>query len=146
MANRVQISSDGLNIYEDAIEQSFGADVDYAQIVKFYEAEPIGPDSYSPPKVVRVEKSYISGKPDLNVTSTSFVERQNLDMRMNMRRLTRLTNAFSTKLQNRKAAVALHFAHSNFVRVHKTLKVTPAMEAGVTNRLWNMRELVEMGY
>jgi len=144
LANRVQISSDGLNIYVEAIEQSFGADVDYAQIVKFYEAEPIGPGRYSPPKVVKVEKSYITGKPDLGITSTSYVERQNLTMRMNMRRFTRLTNAFSKKVENLKAAVALHFAHYNFVRVHKTLKCTPAMEAGVVNELWTVGNLVEM--
>jgi IS1 family transposase len=144
LANRVQISSDGLNIYVDAVERSFGADVDYAQIVKFYEAEPIGPGRYSPPKVVAVEKSYIAGNPDLNITSTSYVERQNLTMRMNMRRFTRLTNAFSKKLDNLKAAVALHFAHYNFARVHKTLRVTPAMEAGITNELWSVQHLVEM--
>jgi IS1 family transposase len=143
LANRVQLSSDGLNLYVEAVEKSFGADVDYAQIVKFYEAEPIGPGRYSPPKVVAVEKSYVTGNPDLNITSTSYVERQNLTMRMNMRRFTRLTNAFSKKVENLKAAVALHFAHYNFVRVHKTLRITPAMQAGVTERLWNLRELVE---
>lgn len=142
LANRVQISSDGLKLYVDAIEQSFGADVDYAQIVKFYEAEPIGPGRYSPPKVVAVEKSYIAGNPDLNITSTSYVERQNLTMRMNMRRFTRLTNAFSKKVENLKAAVCLHFAHYNFVRIHKTLKCTPAMEAGVVNALWTMNDLI----
>lgn len=142
LANRVQISSDGLNIYVDAIEGSFGADVDYAQIVKFYEAEPIGPGRYSPPKVVKVEKSYITGNPDLKVASTSYVERQNLTMRMNVRRFTRLTNAFSKKVENLKAAVALHFAHYNFVRVHKTLRVTPAMEAGIMDHVWALEEIV----
>jgi len=144
LANRVQISSDGLKIYVDAIEETFGADVDYAQIVKFYEAEPIGPGRYSPPKVVKVEKSYIAGNPDLKVASTSYVERQNLTIRMSMRRFTRLTNAFSKKVDNLKAAVALHFAHYNFVRIHKTLRITPAMEAGLTDRLCNMRDLVEI--
>lgn len=143
LSNRVQISSDGLRIYVDAIEESFGADVDYAQIVKFYEAEPIGPGRYSPPKVVAVEKSYVTGNPDLGITSTSYVERQNLTMRMNMRRFTRLTNAFSKKAENLKAAVALHFAHYNFVRIHKTLKCTPAMEARITESMWSVRELVE---
>jgi IS1 family transposase len=144
LANRVQISSDGLIFYVNAVEGAFGADVDYAQVVKFYEAEPIGPGRYSPPKVVAIEKSYVTGRPDLNLAATSFVERQNLTMRMNMRRFTRLTNAFSKKVENLKAAVALHFAHYNFVRVHKTLRVTPAMESGVTNRLWNIREIVEI--
>jgi IS1 family transposase len=144
LANRVQISSDGLNIYVDAVERSFGADVDYAQIVKFYEAEPIGPGRYSPLKVVKVEKSYMTGRPDLNIASTSYVERQNLTMRMSMRRFTRLTNAYSKKLANLKATVALHFAHYNFVRVHHTLKYTPAMEAGVVSALWTMGDLVEV--
>lgn len=144
LANRVQISSDGLGLYVTAIEESFGIDVDYAQIVKSYEAEPIGPGRYSPPKVVAVEKSYVTGRPDLDITSTSFVERQNLTMRMGMRRFTRLTNGFSKKVENLRTAVAVHFAHYNFVRVHKTLKVTPAMEAGVTNRLWSLQEIVEL--
>jgi IS1 family transposase len=144
LANRVQISSDGLNVYADAIEETFGADVDYAQIVKFYEAEAVGEGRYSPSKVVKVEKSYITGNPDLGITSTSYVERQNLTMRMNMRRFTRLTNAFSKKVENLKAAVSLHFAHYNFVRVHKTLRVTPAMEAGIVNELWTVGNLVEM--
>ena len=92
---------------------------------------------------MKVEKSYVAGNPDLKIASTSYVERQNLTMRMNMRRFTRLTNAFSKKVENLKAAVALHFAHYNFVRVHKTLRVTPAMEARITDRLWSIRDLVE---
>ena len=144
LANRVQLSSDGLHVYMDAVEEAFGADVDYAQIVKFYEAEPIGPGRYSPPKVVRVKKSHIIGNPDLGITSTSYIERQNLTMRMNMRRFTRLTNGFSKKVENLKAAVSLHFAHYNFVPVHKTLRCTPAMEAGIVNELWTVRDLIEM--
>jgi hypothetical protein len=93
--------------------------------------------------VVGVEKSYVTGRPDLNLASTSFVERQNLTMRMGMRRFTRLTNAFSKKVENLKAAVALHFAHYNFVRVHRTLRITPAMEAGVTPKGWSITELIE---
>jgi IS1 family transposase len=143
LARRIQLSSDGLGIYKETVENRFGCEIDFAQIVKSYEAEPIGPGRYSPPKVVKVEKSYVTGNPDLNITSTSYVERQNLTMRMSMRRFTRLTNAFSKKVENLKTAVALHFAHYNFVRVHKTLRVTPAMEAGVTDRLWGIRELVE---
>ncbi|MGO8914710.1 MAG: IS1 family transposase [Stellaceae bacterium] len=143
LANRVQLSSDALNTYVDAVERAFGADVDYGQAVKFYEAEPIGPGRYSPPRVVDQQKTVITGEPDQDHISTSLVERQNLTMRMSMRRFTRLTNAFSKKIENLQAAVSLHFAHYNFVRVHKTLRVTPAMAAGVDNRLWSLEELVE---
>ncbi|HXP77926.1 MAG TPA: IS1 family transposase [Stellaceae bacterium] len=143
LANRVQISSDALKSYVDAVERAFGADVDYGQAVKFYEAEPIGPGRYSPPRVVSQEKSVIVGDPDQRHISTSLVERQNLTMRMSMRRFTRLTNAFSKKVENLQAAVALHFAHYNLVRVHKSLRVTPAMAAGVENRLWSIEELVD---
>src|SRR5690606_20094041 len=125
-ANRVQISSDALRTYIDAVEEAFGADVDYGQAVKFYEAEPVGPGRYSPPKVTYQEKTVIAGNPDQRHISTSLVERQNLTMRMSMRRFTRLTNAFSKKVENLRAAVSLHFAHYNYVRVHKTLRITPA--------------------
>src|SRR2546430_14817162 len=125
------------------MERAFGANVDYGQIVKFYEAEPIGPGRYSPPRVANAERSVIMGEPDYAHISTSYVECQNLTMRMNMRRFTRLTNAFSKKVENLRAAVSLHFAHYNFVRVHRTLRVTPAMEARVSDRLWSIDELVE---
>jgi len=143
LANRVQLSSDALNTYVDAVERAFGANVDYGQAVKFYEAEPIGPGRYSPPKVVAAEKTVIVGNPDQDHISTSLVERNNLTMRMSMRRLTRLTNAFSKKVENLRAATALHFAYYNFARVHKTLRMSPAMAAGVENRLWSLEELVE---
>lgn len=139
----VQLSSDKLRAYVDAVDFAFGADVDYAQIVKTYEAEPMGPGRYSPPKVVSVEKRRVWGHPDPKHISTSHVERQNLTMRVQMRRLTRLTNAFSKKAENLKAAVALHFAHYNFVRVHRTLRCTPAMRAGVTERLWSLGDLLD---
>jgi len=142
LANRVQISSDALNAYVEATEQAFGADVDYGQIVKFYEAEPVGPGRYSPPHVVSAERSPIAGQPEIRHISTSFIERQNLTMRMQMRRFTRLTNAFSKKFENLKAAVALHFAHYNFVRIHSTLRMTPAMAAGVTKELWSIGDLI----
>ena len=142
LSNRIQISSDKLKAYVDAIEVAFGANVDYGQIVKSYEAEPIGPGRYSPPKVVSVLKEYIIGNPDFNKICTSFVERQNLTVRMQIRRFTRLTNAFSKKLENLKAAVALHFAHYNFVRIHGSLRMTPAMAAGVTNKLWTIQDLI----
>jgi IS1 family transposase len=143
LSNRVQISSDSLRSYVDAVERAFGADVDYGQIVKFYDSEPIGPGRYAPPRVTGAARTVIAGAPDPTHISTSMVERQNLTMRMSMRRFTRLTNAFSKKLENLQAAVALHFAHYNLVRVHKSLRVTPAMAANVTDRLWSLEELVE---
>ncbi len=143
LLNRVQLSSDALAAYVEATERAFGADVDYGQIVKIYEAEPIGPGRYSPPQVTSVQRRIITGCPEQDHISTSFVERQNLTMRMSMRRFTRLTNAFSKKVENLKAAVSLHFAHYNLVRLHKSLRVTPAMAAGVTNRLWSIEEIVE---
>ncbi|MBC2714339.1 MAG: IS1 family transposase [Desulfobacteraceae bacterium] len=144
LINRVQISSDALRAYVEATEQAFGTDVDYGQIVKSYEAEPVGPGRYSPPKVANTKKTTIKGDPDINHISTSYIERQNLTMRMSIRRFTRLTNAFSKKLENLKAAVSLHFSYYNFVRIHRTLRVTPAMEAGIESRIWNLSDLVEM--
>jgi IS1 family transposase len=143
LANRVQLSSDALAAYVDATEQAFGADVDYGQAVKFYEADPIGPGRYSPSHVVRQEKAAITGQPDAAHISTSLIERQNLTMRMSIRRFTRLTNAFSKKVENHRAAVALRFAHYNFVRMHQTIRCTPAMAAGVSDRLWELEELVD---
>ncbi len=141
--NRVQLSSDALAAYTDATSGAFGDNVDYGRIIKHYEAEPIGAGRYSPPKVVRATREVIYGDPVQKHISTSYVERQNLTMRMSMRRFTRLTNAFSKKIENLRAAVALHFAHYNMVRIHKTLRVTPAMAAGVANNLWSMEELVD---
>lgn len=143
LANRVQISSDALGTYVTAIEEAFGADVDFAQIVKSFEAEPIGPGRYAPPKVKRADKSRITGSPDMRSVTTSHVERLNHTTRMCSRRYTRLTNAFSKKRENHAAATALHFAHYNFVRRHGSLRVTPCMEAGVTDHLWDMAELLE---
>ncbi len=143
LTNRVQLSSDALPVYVNAIEQVFGANVDYGQIVKSYEAEPIGPGRYSPPHVIAAHRVPMAGQPVRRDISTSLIERQNLTMRMSMRRFTRLTNAFSKKIENLRAAVALHFAHYNFVRVHKTLRATPAMAAGLTASLWTLEELLE---
>jgi IS1 family transposase len=143
LANRVQLSSDALAAYVATTEQAFGADIDYGQIVKAYETEPVERGRYSPPHVVGAVRSVIVGNPDPAHISTSLIERQNLTMRMSMRRFTRLTNAFSKKVENLRAAVSLHFAHYNFVRVHRSLRVTPAMEAGVSERLWSLDELVE---
>ncbi|MEX2125743.1 MAG: IS1 family transposase [Woeseia sp.] len=142
LSNRVQLSSDALSAYVEACEVAFGNNVDYGTIVKSYEAEPIGPGRYSPPKVVAVDRTPIAGNPEWRHISTSYIERQNLTMRMSIRRFTRLTNAFSKKLENLKAAVALHFAHYNFVRVHRSLRITPAMAAGVTGELWCLERLL----
>lgn len=143
LRNRVQISTDGLAAYIAPIAREFeAAGVDYAQIHKEYEADPIGPGRYSPPKVMATEKTPIFGAPVAALVSTSYVERQNLTVRMGVRRYTRLTNAFSKKLENHVAATALHFAHYNFVRVHKTLRATPAMAAGIAATLWSVGDLL----
>lgn len=144
LRNRVQLSTDGLRQYVTAIGAAFGPEnVDYAQIVKSYEADAIGPGRYSPPKVTSTEKTPVFGAPEAELVSTSYVERQNLTMRMSMRRFTRLTNGFSKKLENHCAAVALHVAHYNFVRTHRSLRVTPAMAAGVEDRTWEMGDLLD---
>ena len=142
--NRVQLSSDGLRLYIEAVEAGFGGDVDYAQIVKSYEAEPIGPGRYSPPKVVSADKSSIVGNPVFDRISTAYVERQNLTMRMSMRRFTRLTNAFSKKVENLKAAVGLHFCYYNLVRRHATIGTTAAVAAGVTVSAWTVYDLIDV--
>jgi IS1 family transposase len=139
---RVQLTTDAFQAYERAVTLAFSEDVDYAQLHKSYAAEP-GERRYSPPEVVAVFQVVITGKPDTGRISTSYVERQNLTIRMQMRRFTRLTNAFSKKLENLRAAVALHFAHYNFCRIHQSLRVTPAMEAGVTNHLWSIADLLQ---
>lgn len=143
LRNRVQISTDGLAAYIAPIARAFSsAGADYAQIHKEYEAEPTGPGRYSPPKVIATEKTPIMGQPVAELVSTSYVERQNLTVRMGVRRYTRLTNAFSKKLENHIAATALHFAHYNFCRIHKTLRSTPAMAAGVSATLWSINDLL----
>jgi len=144
LANRVQLTSDGHKAYLEAVEGAFGTDVDYAQLVKLYGAVPGKGDErrYSPAECTGIRKTRIEGRPDLAHVSTSFVERQNLTMRMHMRRFTRLTNGFSKKIENHANAVALHFAYYNFVRDHKTLRMPPAMAAGVINRPWEMADLV----
>lgn len=141
--NKCQLSSDGLRMYVEAVFWAFAGDVDYGQVVKSYEAEPIGPGRYSPPKVVSVERTAVFGKPNMEKVSTSHVERQNLTMRMCMRRLTRLTNGFSKKLENHVAATALHFAYYNFCRVHRSIKQTPAMAAGVMFQPWTVGDLLD---
>ncbi len=142
LANRIQLSADGLSHYVTAVEASFGGQVDFATIVKSYESEQSS-GRYSPPRrVVAADKHIIVGDSDLARTSTSLVERSHLTLRMQQRRFTRLTNAFSKKRENLEAAVALHFAWYNFVRPHRTLRTTPAIAAGVTTRQWTMADLV----
>ena len=145
MRNRVQISTDGLRAYVEAVEKAFGADVDYAQIVKTYGHEEVSDNRrYSAPDFVSSEKKVIVGNPDERLISTSYVERLNATTRLHMRRLTRLTLAFSKKLENFEAAVALHFAYYNFVKRHNTLRCTPAMAAGVENDFLTVGDLVEV--
>ena len=139
---RLQISTDGFAPYVEAIDRTFGADADYAQLIKIYEAGEAGMGRYSPPHVTEVVVKTITGAPDPDYICTSYVERNNLTIRMQLRRFTRLTNAFSKKAENLKAALALHFWHYNFCRLHSSIRVTPAMEAGLTNRLWNLEEIV----
>jgi IS1 family transposase len=144
MRNRVQISTDGLKAYVSAIESAFGADVDYAQIIKTYGNEyAINNRRYSAPEFVASEKRTMIGWPDVELISTSYVERLNATTRLHMRRLTRLTLAFSKKWENFEAAVGLHFAYYNFVKRHSTVRATPAMAAGVTDRQWRVSDLVE---
>lgn len=142
LANQVQLTTDGHKVYLDAVEGAFGADVDYAMLVKLYGADAEGEKRYSPPVCLAAEKTRIVGPPGRHHVSTSYVERQNLTMRMQMRRFTRLTNAFSKKLQNHACAVALHFMYYNFARVHQTLKTTPAVAAGVTDHIWTVEAIV----
>jgi IS1 family transposase len=149
MALRVQISSDALAAYPDAFERSFGADADYGQIVKTYSVTPLGNAAapaavrYSPAEVVKVERTVVSGMPDVARITTSHIEKQNHTLRMHCRRLTRLTNAFSKKFENFEAAVALNFAYYNFVKTHLAIRMTPAMAAGIENSHWTVAELVE---
>lgn len=145
LASRVQLTTDGHKAYLQAVEDAFGCDVDYAMLVKIYGNAPEGGEvRYSPAQCMGARKAVISGRPDFRHVSTSHTERQNLTMRMSMRRFTRLTNAFSKKVENHEHAVALHFMHYNFCRIHQSLRVTPAMEAGITDHVWSLAEVVEM--
>ncbi|HLV93678.1 MAG TPA: IS1 family transposase [Candidatus Acidoferrales bacterium] len=142
LANRVQLTTDGHRAYLIAVEDAFGSGVDYAMLVKIYGSDVDDDSRYSPPEVLECRPIDITGKPDPNYISTSFVERQNLTMRMGMRRFTGLTNAFSKKVENHAAMVAVHFTFSNFGRIHKTLRVTPAMAAGLADHVWALEEIV----
>ncbi len=145
LSNRVQLTSDGHRAYLDAVEGAFGSDVDYAQLIKMYGNAPESMKGrYSPADCTGTKKRRVEGNPDKRLVSTSYVERSNLTMRMHMRRFTRLTNGFSKKVENHAHAVALHMVYYNFVRIHKTLRMTPAMAAGVSDRLWEMRDIVQL--
>ncbi len=145
LSNRVQLTSDGHKAYLEAVEGAFGGDVDYAMINKLYGTSPESAKGrYSPAECIGVRKERIEGDPDWHHVSTSYAERQNLSMRMHMRRFTRLTNAFSKRFENHVHALAIYFVFYNFVRIHKTLRVTPAMAAGVTDRLWSMEDIAEL--
>ena len=144
LASRVQLTSDGHKAYLEAVEGAFGGDVDYAQLVKVYGAAPEGPRRYSPAICTGAHKRRVEGSPDPKHVSTSFVERNNLSMRMGNRRMTRLTNAFSKKAENHAHMMAIYFMHYNFVRIHQTLRITPAMAAGVAPKLWEMSDLVKV--
>ncbi len=150
LANRVQLTTDGHRAYLSAVEGAFGwGQVDYAMLVKLYGPAPDGQRRYSPPEILGIDKNRVMGDPDPDQVSTSYIERQNLTMRMNMRRLTRLTNGFSKKIENHKHALSLHYMYYNFVRKHQTLTKqaggiykTPAMAAGVADHVWTMEEVV----
>ena len=143
LSNRVQLTTDGHRVYLEAVGLAFGTEIDYAMLVKLYGNEPRTKEArYSPAVCIGAIPTIINGKPKPRHISTSFVERQNLTMRMQMRRFTRLTNAFSKKLENHQHAVALHFMHYNFCRIHQTLRITPAMAAGVSDHVWDISEIV----
>jgi len=145
MKNRVQLTTDGHRMYLEAVEDAFGSEIDFSQLIKIYGvSEGETEKRYSPAKCLGTETIRIQGNPDKRNVSTSYVERQNLTMRMNMRRFTRLTNGFSKKFENHMHSVALHFMYYNFCRIHQTLRCTPAMEAGVTDRLWDVEDILAL--
>lgn len=145
LAHCVQLTTDGHNAYLEAVEDAFGGRIDYAQLRKIYGPDPSGQKGrYSPALCVGIKIDHIVGRPNPWKVSTSYVERQNLTMRMSLRRFTRLTNGFSKKVENLEHAVALHFMHYNFCRIHQSLRVTPAMEASVTDRLWEIEDILAL--
>ncbi len=148
LASRVQLTTDGHKMYLEAVEKAFGREIEYAQLVKFYGQDTENEKRYSPAKCIGTEKHVVQGNPDISKVSTSYVERQNLTMRMCMRRFTRLTNAFSKKLENHTLALALYFMHYNFARTHRTLANpyprTPAMATGLTDHVWSIEEIVNL--
>ncbi|VAX06116.1 hypothetical protein MNBD_GAMMA26-926 [hydrothermal vent metagenome] len=141
MASRIQLTTGGYKVYADAVEDAFGGEVDYAMLIKLYDGDKGQEKRYSPAAYAGAKREVMNGSPDQQHISTSYVERQNLTMRMSMRRFTKLTNAFSKKLENHMHAISLHYMYYNFGRIHKTLRVSPAMEAGVTDHLWSLEEI-----
>jgi IS1 family transposase len=144
LANRIQLTTDGHKAYSEAIAEAFGDNIDYAMLIKLYGEDLQGDSRYSPAECAGTRLETITGAPVRKHVSTSYVERQNLTMRMHMRRFTRLTNAFSKKIENHVAAISLHFMYYNFVRIHQTLRVTPAMAAGVTDHVWEISDIVQL--
>lgn len=144
LSNRIQLTTDGHTMYLSAVEDAFGTDIDYAMLQKVYGADPQAEKRYSPAVCIGCDTKIVSGSPDPKHIGTSHIERQNLTMRMNIRRFTRLTNAFSKKLDNHMHSVALFYMHYNFVRIHQSLRVTPAMEAGLTTRVWSIADIVAL--
>jgi IS1 family transposase len=144
VTSRIQLTTDGHRAYAEAVEGAFGMDVDYAMLIKLYGSDTALDRRYSTGDCIGIQTAVLAGSPDPQHISTSYVERLNLTTRMQVRRFTRLTNAFSKKLENHEAAIALHFMHYNYVRIHKTLKVSPAMAAGITNRLWEIEDLIAL--
>jgi IS1 family transposase len=148
LSRRIQLSSDAMTAYPDAVERAFGSEVDYGQLVKEYSVTHLGnfkeaATRYSPAEVVKTEKTVVTGMPDITRISTSHIEKQNHTVRMHVRRLTRLTNAFSKKLENFQAAMSLHFAYYNFCKVHGSIRMTPCMAAGVEKSIWTVADLVK---
>lgn len=144
LAHRVQLTTDGHKPYLSAVADAFGTDVDYAQLIKIYGEGPKTEARYSPAQCMGTRRAKVMGTPDFAHVSTSFIERQNLTMRMSMRRFTRLTNGFSKKVENHEHAIAIHYMFYNYGRIHQSLRVTPAMEAGLTDHVWSIEEICAM--
>jgi IS1 family transposase len=144
LLNGVQLTTDGYKVYLDAVDDAFAGEIDYAMLVKIYGEEHLNDTRFSPPTCIGAKQAAIVGNPDRCHVSTSFVERQNLTMRMCMRRFTRLTNAFSKKIENLQAAVSLHFMYYNFCRIHQPLRITPAMATGVSDHVWEISEIIDL--
>lgn len=144
VANRIQLTTDGHRPYIFAVPDAFQDQIDYGMLIKYYGSDPVTEKRYSPAECIGCKREAVIGNPDPKHISTNFVERQNLTMRMQMRRFTRLTNAFSKKIENHVASIAIHYMHYNFVRIHQTLRVTPAMAAGVRDHVWSIQDLVAL--